>query len=193
MSVQYPKKYRGGINPAGPELNHILRDPPKSIYTRKYEPVNVADVMYMTRPGAEGSDSSRINENIQYIRRGINPMVKVMYSNAGGGSTNSSLHNGQVSNPYKIEVVRPPLYPAATLQPISAPRIHQNYTITTNPGIQPRIVNDKIDQAPIKYTTNVRKQISSARPSVSSTLTVNNSLLSDIIATNFINQDKANY
>ena len=69
MSIQYPKKFRGGINAAGPELNHIFRDPPKSIYTRKYEPVNVADVMYMTRPDGVGSDPTRINENIQYGNR----------------------------------------------------------------------------------------------------------------------------
>ena len=193
MSIQYPKKFRGGINAAGPELNHIFRDPPKSIYTRKYEPVNVADVMYMSRPDDVGSDPTRINENIQYIRRGINPMVKVMYGNAGAASTNSALGNFQVSNPYKIEVVRPPMYPVQTLVPISAPRIHQNYSISTNTSIQPRIVSDKIDQAPIKYTTDTRKNISSVRPSVSSSLTKNNSLLSDIIASNFINYNKNDY
>lgn len=193
MSIQYPKKFRGGINAAGPELNHIFRDPPKSIYTRKYEPVNVADVMYMSRPDDVGSDPTRINENIQYIRRGINPMVKVMYGNAGAASTNSSLGNFQVSNPYKIEVVRPPIYPVQTLVPISAPRIHQNYSISTNTSIQPRIVSDKIDQAPIKYTTDTRKNISSVRPSVSSSLTKNNSLLNDIITSNFINFNKNDY
>jgi hypothetical protein len=193
MSIQYPKKYRGGANPAGPELTHILRDPPKSIYTRKYEPVNIADVMYMSRPGAEGSDPTRINESINYIRRGINPMVKVMYGNAGGGSTNSALHNGQVKNPYRIEVVRPPLQPPASLVPISAPRIHQNYTITTNVGIEPRIVADKHDRTSEKYTTETRKNISSVRPSISSGLTKNNSLLSDIVASNFINYNKTDY
>jgi len=193
MSIQYPKKFRGGINAAGPELNHIFRDPPKSIYTRKYEPVNIADVMYMSRPDDVGSDPTRINENIQYIRRGINPMVKVMYGNAGAASTNSSLGNFQVSNPYKIEVVRPPIYPVQTLVPISAPRIHQNYSISTNTSIQPRIVSDKIDQAPIKYTTETRKNISSVRPSVSSSLTKNNSLLNDIITSNFINFNKNDY
>jgi len=193
MSIQYPKKYRGGINAAGPELNHILRDPPKSIYTRKYEPVNIADVMYMSRPGAEGSDPTRINESINYIRRGINPMVKVMYGNAGGGSTNSALHNGQVKNPYRVEVVRPPMYPPTALAPISAPRIHQNYTISTNVGIEPRIIADKHDRSAEKYTTETRKNISSVRPSISSSLTKNNSLLSNIIASNFINYDKTDY
>jgi hypothetical protein len=193
MSIQYPKKFRGGINAAGPESNHIFRDPPKSLYTRKYEPVNVADVMYMTRPDGVGSDPTRINENIQYIRRGINPMVKVMYGNAGAASTNSSLGNFQVSNPYKIEVVRPPMYPIQTLVPISAPRIHQNYSISTNSSINPRITSDKIDQTAVKYTTNTRKNISSVRPSVSSTLTKNNSLLNDIITSNFINFNKNDY
>jgi hypothetical protein len=165
MSIQYPKKDRGGASPIGREELHILRDPPKSYYTKKYEPVNIEDVMYMTRPdGGVGSDPTRINENIQYIRRGINPMVEVMYSNAGGGSTNSSLPNRQASNPYKVEVVRPPLYYVENRVPLSAPRIHQNYSITTNPRRDPQLVDNKVDQAPIKQATSVQKNAGNMRP-----------------------------
>jgi hypothetical protein len=135
MSVQYPKKYRGGINPAGREEPTIYRDPPSSITTRKYEPVNVADVMYMTRPDSEYGDSSRINEGIKIFARGRNPMVQVDYG-AGQGA----------SNPYKVDVVRPPIEPIETRVPISAPHIHQNYSISTNPFIAPVTIANNIDK-----------------------------------------------
>ena len=118
MSIQYPKP-KGGISPASPSRIHIYRDPPKAITTRKYEPINVGDIMYMVRADAEqGGDASRINEGIQYYARGQNSMVEVDYGNHSAGSMNTSLHNGQASNPYKIEVVRPPLYPVETLVPV---------------------------------------------------------------------------
>jgi hypothetical protein len=47
--------------------------------------------------------------------------------------------------------------PIETLQPISAPRIHQNYTITSNPGIAPISVGDKIDHNAIKNITATDK------------------------------------
>ena len=166
MSIQYPKKDRGGTNPAGPEQIHIYRDPPKSVYTRKKEKVNIADVMYMIRPDDANSDPTRINENILYIARGKNPMVEVDYGNHSAASTNTSLDNRQASNPYKIEVVRPPLYPAETRVPLSAPRIHQNYSISTNGGITPQIVDNQIDKQTVKDITNVRKAVTAGRPTV---------------------------
>jgi hypothetical protein len=149
MSIQYPKP-KGGISPASPSRIHIYRDPPKAITTRKYEPINVGDIMYMVRADAEqGGDASRINEGIQYYARGQNSMVEVDYGNHSAGSMNTSLHNGQASNPYKIEVVRPPLYPVETLVPLSAPRIHQNYSIATNPFIAPVNIASGIDQTEV--------------------------------------------
>ena len=146
MSIQYPRLNRGGVNPVGATRNHIYRDPPKSITTRKYEPVNVADVMFMAQADNPNGDPTRINEAIKVYARGKNPMVEVDYG-AGQG----------VKNPYRIEVVRPPLMPIETLQPISAPRIHQNYTITSNPGIAPISVGDKIDHNAIKNITATDK------------------------------------
>ena len=146
MSIQYPRLNRGGVNPVGATRNHIYRDPPKSITTRKYNPVNVADVMYMVQADNPNGDPTRINEAIKVYARGKNPMVEVDYG-AGQG----------VKNPYRIEVVRPPLMPIETLQPISAPRIHQNYTITSNPGIAPISVGDKIDHNAIKNITATDK------------------------------------
>ena len=169
MSIQYFKKERGGVNPVGWTQPFIQKDPPKGIFTRKYEPVNVADTMYMMQPDGEFSDPTRINEGIQFYARGQNPMVEVSYSNAGASMTNSSLGNVQASNPYKVEVVRPPITPIEALQPISAPRMHQNYAIMTNPGIFPQSVANDYDKSKVRlmttqYTTpahNIRSNLNS--------------------------------
>jgi hypothetical protein len=152
--TQYFKRERGGVNPVGWTQPFILRDPPKAIFTRKYEPVNVADTMYMYRADNEYGDPTRYNEAIQVYARGQNPMVEVSYQNAGGASTNSSLGNSQVSNPYKVEVVRPPITPLEALQPISAPRMHQNYSVTSNPAIYPQSVAGEYDKSQVRLMTS---------------------------------------
>ena len=167
MSIQYFKKERGGVNPVGQVRPRIYRDPPKAYFTKKYEPVNVADIMYMYNADNPNGDPTRINENIQMYARGQNPMVEVSYQNAGRASTNTSLGNVQPSNPYKVEVVRPPLMPAETLVPLSAPRIHQNYSIVTNRGIFPQSVAADYDKGKVRLMTttynnvagNVRSQL----------------------------------
>jgi hypothetical protein len=166
MSFSYFKKERGGVNPAGWEQPVIYKDPPKGIFTRKYEPVNVADTMYMLQADNQYGDPTRYNEAIQVYARGQNPMVEVSYQNAGGASTNSSLGNAQVSNPYKVEVVRPPLMPAEVLVPLSAPRIHQNYSVTTNPGIYPQSIAGEYDKSKVRlmttnYTNNTGQVVAS--------------------------------
>ena len=149
MSIQYPKKERGGTSPVGPVVPHIFRDPPAAIFTRKHEMVDIGDVMYMARPDGQG-DATRFNEGVKYFARGVNPMVAIDYGNHSAGGVNTSLHNGMASSPFKIEVVRPPLFPIETLVPISAPRIHQNYSISTNPRIEPVNISAGIDRGQIK-------------------------------------------
>ncbi len=149
------KTYKGsGVNPVGAEQPFIYKDPPKAIFTRKYEPVNEFEIQTFIRPDSEYADPSRVNESIKYFARGQNPMVEVSYSNAGGAQTNQSLGNFQASNPYKVEVVRPPMYPVETLVPISAPRIHQNYSIQTNPGIAPVTVAGAYDKYSVSNIVN---------------------------------------
>ena len=157
MSIPYPKKDRGGPSPVSRVGLHIYRDPPKAKFTRKYEPVNVADVMYMANPDSQHGDPTRINEAIKFYARGKNPMVEIDYG-AGQGAT----------NPYKIEVVRPPLQPAATLNAISRPDVHQNYAIQTLPHIQPFSVGGSVDRA--KINDPIRKDI------ISGTIKLNKSL-----------------
>lgn len=149
------KTFKGsGVNPVGAEQPFIYKDPPKAIFTRKYEPVNEHEIQQFIRPDGDYADPTRINESIQYYARGQNPMVEVSYSNAGGAQTNQSLGNFQASNPYKVEVVRPPMYPIETLVPISAPRIHQNYSVQTNPGIAPTSIAGEYDKYSIRQITN---------------------------------------
>jgi hypothetical protein len=121
--IQYPKRDRGGPSLAGYEAPHIYKDPPKSIFTRKKEMVNIADVQYMMQADNPAGDPTRINQAIKVFARGVNPMVEVDYGNGQGAR-----------NPYRVEVVRPPLMPLETLVPLSAPRSHQNYSISTNIG-----------------------------------------------------------
>jgi hypothetical protein len=149
------KTYKGsGVNPAGAEQPFIYKDPPKAIFTRKYEPVNEFEIQTFIRPDSEYADPSRVNESIKYFARGQNPMVEVSYSNVGGAQTNQSLGNFQASNPYKVEVVRPPMYPIETLVPISAPRIHQNYSMHTNPNIAPISVAGAYDKYSVSNIVN---------------------------------------
>jgi hypothetical protein len=148
------KTYKGGgVNPVGAEQPYIYKDPPSAKFTRKYEPVNDFEIQTFIRPDSEFGDPTRINEGINYFARGQNPMVKVSYSNVGAAQTNSSMGNFQASNPYKIEVVRPPMYPIESLVPISAPRIHQNYSIQTNPGMAPIGVAGFYDKNSIRNAT----------------------------------------
>lgn len=132
--------HRSSIERSGPglpsvERPHIYRLPPSSIFTRKKEKVSEADVMWMTRPDGAASDPSRINEAINYYAKGINPSVEVMYGNYSKGSQTNSLHHTQPGALYKLDSVRPPLFPVETTLPLSRPRTHQNKTVETNPGL----------------------------------------------------------
>ena len=155
MSVQYFKRERGGATVAGREVPFIYRDPPKGYFTKKHEPVNIGDIMYMLQPDGPYGDPTRTNEAIQVYARGQNPMVEVSYTNSGGGSTNTSLGNTQASNPYKVEVVRPPLMPLETLQSISNPRMHQNYAVQTNASIFPTSIAGEYDKGKVRLMTSV--------------------------------------
>lgn len=136
VDIPVRMKQRGGVNPPSRVDLHIYKDPPKSVTTRRYEPVSEADVMWMTRPDGNASDPTRINEAISYYAKGINPSVEVEYQNHGAGGTRTlSIPQHQAGSPYRIEVVRPPLFPPETLLPLSRPRIHQNKAVESNPGL----------------------------------------------------------
>ena len=105
----------------GTNMN-ILKDPPKSIHTRKID--KVSDTQEYTLMLQASGD--RISENIQVYPRGVNPMVSVSYGNQGtnggqnrqsGGTPGTRSRNGinrgnnntGTKMPYRIEVFRPPV------------------------------------------------------------------------------------
>ena len=78
----------------GTNMN-ILRDPPKSIVTRKID--KVFDTQQYTRMVEEASDD-RYCENVQIYPRGVNPSVSVSYSNTGGGSKLMHIGKGSLTS-----------------------------------------------------------------------------------------------
>ena len=129
------KTFKGsGVNPVGADKPFIYRDPPKAIFTRKKERVEMGDVQYMLRTDSPYGDPTRLNEGVSVYSRGVNPMVEVDYG-AGKG----------VKSPYRVEVVRPPLYPIETLQPIPRllplPPLQDSLECETSP-------NCEIEQSP---------------------------------------------
>ena len=158
--MDFPRRMiqRGGVGLPSWEQPHIYKDPPKSIMTRKKERISEADTMWAFRPDGPSSDPTRINEAIGYISKGTNPSVGVNYQslNAGGSKTNH-LHPTQAGSIYKVEVVRPPMYPAESLLPLSRPRIHQTKSVETNPGsalsAYSSIAND-VDRTEINFAVS---------------------------------------
>jgi hypothetical protein len=136
---------RGGVNPPSREEVHIYRLPPSAKFTRKKERISEADVLWAFRPDGEASDPTRINEGIRYYARGVNPSVEVDYQNHGSaGSRTSSLHQAQVGSAYKLDVVRPPLFPVETLHSLSNPRTHQTISVETIPGLSAGMATDSL-------------------------------------------------
>lgn len=104
---------------------NVLRDPPKSIHTRRIDKVfDTVDIIDQQ----EGS-SDRINEMILPYSRGQNHMVKVSYSNHGNnggqrqnGFTSGGIHQSNAKLPYTIlreGAFRPPVLRQENLFPLS--------------------------------------------------------------------------
>lgn len=119
--VGYGKVTLPSVESWGTSMN-ILRDPPKSITTRKID--KVGETSYMPNLMAESGD--RICENISYYPKGTNPMVSVSYNNSGAR---------QAFLPYRIMrdgAFRPPIRGQEDLLPLSRmPRIWT--TVDTQP------------------------------------------------------------
>lgn len=123
--------------------NNILRDPPRSITTRRIDKVSDTSIIEQ-----EQQDSSnRIAESILQFPRGINPMVSVNYGNNGGGfrtgggtvpifnsqgtqiGTGFMSGNVQAKLPYRVienGAFRPPIRRQEDLYPLS--RLPRNNT-----------------------------------------------------------------
>ena len=104
--------------------NNILRDPPKSITTRRIDKVNadgsLNEMMYHS--------GDRFAENINVYARGVNPSVSVEFGNVGSFTANSGKGLGAFGNgapgklPYRIltdGAFRPPILRMEQLMPLS--------------------------------------------------------------------------
>jgi hypothetical protein len=125
----------------GANMN-ILRDPPKSIHTRKID--KVGETSSITQMIQESGD--RACEAIKVYARGVNPMVSVSYSNYGnnGGQRVEGQNNsgnvrrgaGQAFLPYTVNkdgAFRPPIRAPQDLLPLS--RLPRVWTSSyTKPG-----------------------------------------------------------
>lgn len=119
----------------GADMN-ILRDPPKSITTRRID--KVGETSEITQMIQDAND--RANEAILVYARGTNPMVSVSYDNAGnngGGRNQNAVGSGrQAYLPYRIMnggAFRPPIRDQRELLPLS--RLPRAWTSSfTQPG-----------------------------------------------------------
>lgn len=104
--------------------SNIIKDPPKSIHTRKVD--KVGETSYLNTVLGESND--RFCEAINYYARGTNPMVSVNYGQGQNSKTNAYL-------PYRVArdgAFRPPILRQEDLIPLSRlPRIWT--TITAQP------------------------------------------------------------
>lgn len=125
--VNYGKVTLPSVDSWGTNMN-ILRDPPKSVTTRKIDKVGETSVI--TSKIDESGD--RACEAINYYARGVNPMVAMSYSNVGnnGGQRSGSIQTGgggEAFLPYRVMrdgAFRPPSRRQEELLPLSRlPRI----------------------------------------------------------------------
>ena len=128
--TNYGKSSLPSVESWGTNMN-ILRDPPKSIMTRKID--KVGETSSLTQMVDESGDRSC--EAISLYARGVNPSVSVDYGNSGnnGGqhsgiigsdrsSSGNSVYGGQAYLPYRIirdGAFRPPIQTPFNLLPLS--------------------------------------------------------------------------
>jgi hypothetical protein len=115
----------------GTSMN-IIRDPPKSIMTRRKDKVgDTSDITHMI-----GESGDRVCEMINVYPRGVNPSVAVSYNNVGGGTQSRLPHPIM-----KDGAFRPPIRRQEDLLPLSRlPRTSTSVSI--NPGCKEN--NNKI-------------------------------------------------
>lgn len=78
--------------------NNILRDPPKSVFTRKIDRVGSNNNLLQEMNGSE----HRIREMINPYARGVNPHIEVEFGNHGQGGGLTSISGTQSKLPYRV-------------------------------------------------------------------------------------------
>ena len=177
MSIQYPKTEHvtlPSVEQWGTNAN-ILRDPPKSITTRRIDKVfqntDITDLV--------DDSGDRINDGINVYARGVNPMVSISYDNVSNnagisGNPTSTSNRVQARLPYPVMeggAFRPPIYTQRDLLPLS--RLPRTWFSTmTTPGFADfsktiqrpndyRAIKDMLNIYDIKpnKTTNIEKPL----------------------------------
>ena len=121
---QTPK--RVGLTLPSVEQPTIFRDPPRALFTRRSEKVDVADTMH------RASTEDRIDENINWVPRGVDPVAGVQFSNGAGMTPNFSARV-QGHAPYKVAkdgAFRPPMRRQEDELPVSRmPRLATSFHV----------------------------------------------------------------
>jgi len=140
----------------GTNMN-IIRDPPKSIMTRRRDKVGENnDMLQMV------DNSDRSNEAIMRFSRGVNPSVSVSYSNNGGSLQNFG--NQQARLPYSINKdgdFRPPVQAPQDLLPLS--RLPRNITSAVSNPNMPHFGKELPNSRNVMSTSSVKEQIISSQ------------------------------
>ena len=140
----------------GTNMN-IIRDPPKSIMTRRRDKVGENnDMLQMV------DDSDRSSEAILRFSRGINPSVSVSYSNHGGSMQNFG--NQQARLPYSINKdgdFRPPVQAPQDLLPLS--RMPRNTTFAVTQPSMSHFGKELQNSRNVKTTGSVKEEIISSQ------------------------------
>ena len=140
----------------GTNMN-IMRDPSKSIMTRRRDKVGENnDILQMI------DNSDRSNEAIMRFSRGVNPSVSVSYSNNGGSLQNFG--NQQARLPYSINKdgdFRPPVQAPQDLLPLS--RLPRNITSAISNPTMPHFGKELPNSRNVITTSSVKEQIISSQ------------------------------
>jgi hypothetical protein len=124
--------------------NNILKDPPRSVTTRRRDKVGLNSTI--TQEVEMSRD--RVAEVIKAYPRGVNPMVGVSYNGAGNGGIGSGqalLGSGQQAKlPYRVAMAgafRPPVLAPVDLLPLSRmPRLVTKVNCSVNnPDFQKKL------------------------------------------------------
>lgn len=127
--IQLPKIERLTL-PSVEPMGHILRDPPKAVFTRKIDKVQDNNQI-INEIDASGD---RV-DGIQVFSRGINPFVKVEYSNNQNhaSSTSQAGSSQQAYLPYRVAnygAFRPPVLRQENTMPLSRMPRMWTYAVT---------------------------------------------------------------
>jgi len=176
--LQYPKNEHitlGSVENWSSNMN-ILRDPPRSLFTRRVD--KVGQNMDITE--LVDSSADRATEGIQVYARGVNPMVSVSYSNQSnnaGTSGNPTATSGktQAFLPYPIMnegAFRPPVRNPRDLLPLSRlPRVWFSTDARINAPDYSKTKQQPNDYRAVKDATDMIKSYD-VRPNQSASINV---------------------